>query len=133
MVRKNISIIIPVFNSAGSLKELNERIIIVLNNLQVMYEIIYVNDGSNDNSNEVLEKLRHDNKTLNLISLTKNYGQHNAILCGIREAAYDTIVTLDDDLQRFITPSLKQWPSSNNSISSISRSETSIVFLSLNL
>ena len=48
---KNISVIVPVFNSVNNLNELNERILNVLNNLDLEYEIIYVDDGSHDNSN----------------------------------------------------------------------------------
>ena len=99
MVSTNISVIVPVFNSANNLKELNERILNVLNNLQVIYEIIYVDDGSQDNSHSILKELILSNQRIKLIPLSKNYGQHNAILCGIRSANYNTVITLDDDLQ----------------------------------
>jgi len=99
IVDHNISIIIPVFNSSGTLFTLNERLNKTLIKTISDYEIIYVNDGSIDDSDKVLIKLKKDNKNIKYISLAKNYGQHNAILCGIREAQFDTIVTLDDDLQ----------------------------------
>ncbi len=99
MVSKNISVIVPVFNSVDSLKELNERLINVLNELNLIYEIIYVDDGSQDNSHGKLKELGHGAKRITLITFSKNYGQHNALLCGIREASYDTIITIDDDLQ----------------------------------
>jgi undecaprenyl-phosphate 4-deoxy-4-formamido-L-arabinose transferase len=99
VVKKNISIIIPVYNSEKNLNELNKRIISVLSDSGNLYEIIYINDGSIDNSEKVLYNLTQNNSKIKVISLSKNYGQHNALLCGIREAKFDTIITLDDDLQ----------------------------------
>ncbi len=96
---KNISVIVPVFNSVDSLKELNERLLNVLNDLHVIYEIIYVDDGSQDDSHGKLKELSHSDKRITLITFSKNYGQHNALLCGIRSANYDTVITIDDDLQ----------------------------------
>ena len=94
-----ISVIVPVYNSERSIKELNKRIINVLNNEDLDYEIIYVNDASVDNSYKIIKSMSIDDENIKCIDLNKNYGQHNALLCGIREARYNTIVTLDDDLQ----------------------------------
>jgi len=96
---KNLSIIIPTYNSEDSLKELFNRLYIVLENLTDSYEIIFINDSSTDNTSQILDSLSNSNSTISQIELNRNFGQHNAILCGIRKAKYDTIVTLDDDLQ----------------------------------
>ena len=58
-----------------------------------------MDDGSQDNSHSILKELILSNQRIKLIPLSKNYGQHNAILCGIRSANYNTVITLDDDLQ----------------------------------
>ena len=93
------TLIIPVYNSANTLHKLHSRIINVLSENDIKYEIIFINDGSTDNSWGILCELNNHNKKIKTINLSKNYGQHNALLCGIREARYNTIVTLDDDLQ----------------------------------
>tara|TARA_B100001996_G_scaffold245057_1_gene189763 strand:- start:831 stop:1775 length:945 start_codon:yes stop_codon:yes gene_type:complete len=98
-IEKGISIIVPVFNSEKSIKELNKRIITVLNNEDLDYEIIYINDASEDSSYKIIKSISIDNENIKGIDLNKNFGQHNALLCGIRNAKYDIVITLDDDLQ----------------------------------
>jgi undecaprenyl-phosphate 4-deoxy-4-formamido-L-arabinose transferase len=63
------------------------------------YEILFVNDDSPDNSWQVIQQLAAQNPRVRGIRLMRNYGQHNATLCGVREARFEIIVTLDDDLQ----------------------------------
>lgn len=94
-----VSAVIPVFNSAQSLEALHRELSRVLGELAVAYEIIFVEDCGSDNSWQVIESICSDDKLTRGIRLSRNYGQHNALLCGIREAQHDIIVTLDDDLQ----------------------------------
>ena len=94
-----ISVVVPVYNSQGSLGALLARLEPVLRTLNVPYETVLVNDGSKDQSWETLVGLAAGKDWVRGINLMRNYGQHNALLCGIRAARYDTIVTLDDDLQ----------------------------------
>ena len=98
MVR-NLSIVIPVYNSQDTLAILVEEIVKVVEPDCEHYEIILVNDGSSDKSWEVIETLSKSYPHLHSIDLMRNYGQHNALLCGIRQAKYPVIVTMDDDLQ----------------------------------
>jgi undecaprenyl-phosphate 4-deoxy-4-formamido-L-arabinose transferase len=63
------------------------------------YELILVNDGSADESWPVIRRLSKENSWIRAFNLMRNYGQHNALLCGIRAARYPVIVTMDDDLQ----------------------------------
>ena len=93
------SVIIPAYNSALALPELMRRLSSVLLSLGTPYEIIVVNDGSRDDTWEVLQGLASQYPSLRAIDLMRNYGQHNALLCGIRSARFATAVTLDDDLQ----------------------------------
>ncbi|MCI0553858.1 MAG: glycosyltransferase family 2 protein [Anaerolineae bacterium] len=71
----------------------------ILPSLSLGYEVIFVNDGSLDRSWEVICKLAQEYDWVHGINLMRNYGQHNALLCGIRTAKYEVIVTMDDDLQ----------------------------------
>ncbi len=95
----SLSVVIPVYNSESSLPPLLERLASVLETLADDYEVILVNDGSRDASWEVIQSLVEQYPFVQGINLMRNYGQHNALLCGIREAKYDVVVTIDDDLQ----------------------------------
>jgi glycosyltransferase involved in cell wall biosynthesis len=96
---QGLSVIIPVYNSQDSLEPLLARLEPVLQTLQTPFEVALVNDGSKDQSWSVITRLAADKPYLAGINLMRNYGQHNALLCAIRAARFDTIVTLDDDLQ----------------------------------
>ena len=95
----NISVIVPVYNSEILLPELVSRVHTVLISLSDDFELILVNDGSRDNSWEVITNLAQENSWVRGINLMRNYGQHNALLCGIRAAQHEIVITMDDDLQ----------------------------------
>lgn len=95
----NVSVIVPVYNSEQTLAELVKRLKPVLEAEAAKYELILVNDGSSDHSWDVICELFAGYPWLRGINLMRNYGQHNALLCGIRSARYEIIVTMDDDLQ----------------------------------
>lgn len=95
-----LSIVIPVYNGAETLPALWEELRRVLDSLGVEYEVVPVDDGSRDESWAVLRELQERfPRSIHPIQLMKNYGQHNALLCGIRAARGRRIVTIDDDLQ----------------------------------
>jgi glycosyltransferase involved in cell wall biosynthesis len=94
-----VSVVVPVYNSQDSLRDLVARLGAVLPRLADRYEVIFVNDDSRDGSWAVIEGLAADHYWVRATSLMRNYGQHNALLCGIRAARFDVIVTMDDDLQ----------------------------------
>jgi undecaprenyl-phosphate 4-deoxy-4-formamido-L-arabinose transferase len=96
---RNCSIIIPVYYAEKTLSELVLRLQSVLPSLFSQYELLLVNDGSRDGSWEIISALAKRHSWIHGINLMRNYGQHNAILCGIRQVKYDTIITMDDDLQ----------------------------------
>ena len=95
----NISVVIPVYNGQDTIVELVERLGKVLPGISESYETILVCDGSPDESWKVIEQLATKYPWVAGIQLMRNYGQHNALLCGIRAARYEVTVTLDDDLQ----------------------------------
>lgn len=94
-----LSVVIPVYNSAESLPPLLEQLAVTLPTLREAYEVILVNDGSPDDSWTVVEGLSQQYAFVRGVNLMRNYGQHNALLCGIRLVQYELIVTVDDDLQ----------------------------------
>ena len=96
---RSLSVVVPVYNSEASLPLLCERLAPVLQRVSAMYEVILVNDGSHDASWRVIENLTRRYDWIRGIDLMRNYGQHNALLCGVRAARYDVIATIDDDLQ----------------------------------
>lgn len=95
----NLSVVVPVYNSELSLPVLVQRLHQVLAAGEGEYELLLVNDCSNDGSWEVIREMAERNNWITGINLMHNYGQHNTLLCGIRAATYEVIVTLDDDLQ----------------------------------
>jgi glycosyltransferase involved in cell wall biosynthesis len=97
--RSSISAVVPAYNSELSLPELVRRLQPVLESAAADYEMIIVDDGSRDRTWPVIQELSRDNPWVRGVHLMRNYGQHNAVLCGIRLARNDVIVTLDDDLQ----------------------------------
>jgi undecaprenyl-phosphate 4-deoxy-4-formamido-L-arabinose transferase len=97
--RPGVSVVVPVYNSAESLPELVERVRIALVDAVPAFEIVFVDDGSKDASWSVIEELAAADVDVRGLALMRNYGQHNALLAGIRAAEYDVIVTMDDDLQ----------------------------------
>jgi undecaprenyl-phosphate 4-deoxy-4-formamido-L-arabinose transferase len=94
-----ISVVVPVYRSEKTLPPLVEELALVLPTLAAQYELILVNDGSPDDSWQVIERLAKSFPFVRGIRLMRNYGQHNATLCGMRAARYATTVTMDDDLQ----------------------------------
>ena len=101
MMMKNdgISVVVPVFNSAELLLTFIGRLEPVLRAMTSRFEVILVNDCSRDRSWDVIVELTQKHSWIGGINLLRNYGQHNALLCGIRSANHEIIVTMDDDLQ----------------------------------
>jgi glycosyltransferase involved in cell wall biosynthesis len=97
--RRSISVVTPVYNGEASVGELCRRLAEVLPRISAEHEVILVNDGSRDRSWEMISDLCSRSPVVRGLNLMRNYGQHNALLCGIRAAKYDLVVTMDDDLQ----------------------------------
>lgn len=99
MSSPSLSVVIPVYNSAPILPDLIQRLHPVLLQAAGEFELIFINDGSRDNSWETIVTLAEQFPWVRGINMMRNYGQHNALLCGIREARNEIVVTMDDDLQ----------------------------------
>jgi undecaprenyl-phosphate 4-deoxy-4-formamido-L-arabinose transferase len=99
MVPHRISVVVPVYNSAAVLPLLVAELETMLPKCSSAFELILVNDSSPDNSWDVICELARQHSWIRPINLMRNFGQHNALLCGIRAAKYEVLVTMDDDLQ----------------------------------
>jgi len=95
----SVSVVVPVYNSQATLPTLVARLEAVLSQSASDFEVILVNDGSRDESWGTICRLASEHPWVAGIDLMRNYGQHNALLAGIRAARYEVGVTLDDDLQ----------------------------------
>ena len=95
-----ISVIIPVYNSMNTLEELTQGLEDLLANIvDTRYEIIFINDGSTDNSWKIIKEIALLNQKVTAINLTRNFGQQGALMSGFSQATGKYIVTIDDDLQ----------------------------------
>lgn len=95
----NLSVVVPVYKGETFIEPLVAELSRTLPTFTEQYEIILVNDGSPDNSWEIIRRLTSEYPCVRGIRMMRNYGQHNATLCGVREARYEIVVTMDQDLQ----------------------------------
>lgn len=95
----DISVVIPLYNEAESLPELEAWIERVMKENNFTYEVIFINDGSTDNSWEVIEELQQKNSCVRGVKFRRNYGKSPGLHCGFQRAKGDVIITMDADLQ----------------------------------
>lgn len=95
----NISVVIPLLNEEESLYELHDWIVQTMQSNQYSYEILFIDDGSTDNSWKIIEELAQKNKHVKGIKFNINYGKSQALNIGFKEAKGDVIITMDADLQ----------------------------------
>ncbi|MCI8861406.1 MAG: glycosyltransferase family 2 protein [Lachnospiraceae bacterium] len=94
------SVVVPVYNSQATLVELHQRLCKVFDEkLSLDFELVLVDDSSRDGSFSKMQQLRQQDKRVKIVQLSRNYGQHCALLCGFKYAKGDYIITMDDDLQ----------------------------------
>ncbi|MEL0457140.1 glycosyltransferase family 2 protein [Flavobacteriaceae bacterium SZ-1-7] len=95
----NISVVIPLLNEQDSLAELHDWIAKVMQSNQFSYEIIFIDDGSTDDSWQIISKLSKQNNCVKGIRFLKNYGKSQALHAGFEKAQGDVVITMDADLQ----------------------------------
>ena len=93
-----ITIIVPCYNEELVIEILYKRLINVLSNYND-YEIIFINDGSNDNTEYIIDKYRKENNNIKLFSFSRNFGHQAAVSCGILNSSGDIAIIIDADLQ----------------------------------
>jgi glycosyltransferase involved in cell wall biosynthesis len=95
----SVSIVVPCYRSASTLPTLVARVNEVMPRVAAAYEVILVVDSTGDGTWEVAQELAQASGPVRAIQMARNYGQHNAIVAGVRAARFDVVVTMDDDLQ----------------------------------
>lgn len=112
-MKKTISIVVPAYNEAGNIVLLFQKICSVFEGLpQYNFEVIYVNDGSNDSTCTVLHKLASSYKNIKFIDFSKNFGHQMAVKAGIDHAFGDAVISIDGDLQHppeLIKVLIEEW------------------------
>ncbi len=110
---KTISILVPCFNEAQSLELLHKEIVRVISTLEdYRWEILFVNDGSRDNTMEVIKGLREKDGRISYVDLSRNFGKENAMLAGFDYAKGDAVIIMDADLQHppaVIPAMIQKW------------------------
>src|SRR5580700_8685117 len=100
MTTPYLSVVIPVYNEADNLELLYQRLVTSLDKLAKSYEIIFVNDGSQDDSYQCLNALQQRRPDqIRILHFNRNFGQHLAVMAGFEHVRGEIIVTLDADLQ----------------------------------
>ncbi|MEA3502228.1 MAG: glycosyltransferase [Actinomycetota bacterium] len=95
----DFSVVVPVYNSQDSLRELYERLDATFAAMECSFEVIFVNDGSTDGSLAILTDLHRSTGNVRVVDLFKNHGQQSALMSGFQYCTGDVVVTMDDDLQ----------------------------------
>ncbi|MBO4293581.1 MAG: glycosyltransferase family 2 protein [Clostridia bacterium] len=117
---KKISIVIPVYNEEAVLKNLIQRLaILIQNTTNYEFEVIFVNDGSKDKTLEILEEISKIEKRLKIISFSRNFGHQAAVTAGIKYVTGDAVVIIDADLQdppELIPQMIELWEQGNEVI-----------------
>lgn len=113
MIKKTISILIPCYNEALSLTKLHEEITHVISSInEYAWEILFVNDGSRDNTMDVIRAISEEDEQVSYIDLSRNFGKENALLAGFDYAKGDAVVIMDADLQHpptVIPEMIRRW------------------------
>lgn len=135
MKNKLISIIVPVHNEEGNIKELYQRLVRVFEKVKYNCEIIFVDDGSVDSSLELIKDLLTSDNQIKYISLSRNFGHQAALTAGLIYAKGDAIITMDADLQHppeLIPELIKQWEEGYQIVYTIREETKNISFFKKN-
>ncbi len=113
MNTKLLSLVIPTYNESGNIEELYKQIIGVINKIEnINYELIFIDDGSKDDTWEKISKLHCNNNNLKGIRLSRNFGHQNALKAGIDISSGDAVISMDADLQhppQLISAMIEKW------------------------
>lgn len=125
-----VSVIIPILNEEGCVLALTERLIKILGSYN-KYEIIYIDDGSEDGTLSILKKLHSENENIQFLSFSRNFGHQNALRAGLQYASGDCIISLDGDLQHppeLIPEMINKWKEGYDIVFTIRRDEQKVSF-----
>ena len=113
---KTVSIVVPVYNEEDNLREFHKRITEVMEKEPYDYKIVFVNDGSSDNSAVILSELAKEDEHVEAYLLSRNYGHQMALTCGFDNAVGDVVITMDGDMQHppeIVPQLLRLWEEGN--------------------
>ncbi len=128
--RFKVSVIIPVFNEEGCLSIVAERVVKVIESYSD-YEVLFVDDGSRDNTLAILKELHSVNPKVNFLSFSRNFGHQNALRAGMQHAGGDCIISLDGDLQHppeLITELINKWKDGYDIVYTVRKDERRVPF-----
>ena len=122
--RPILSIVVPAYNERGNLFKLCTELEKVLSSLELSWEIIFVDDGSTDNTWKDIESLHNDDPRVHGIRLSRNFGHQNALIAGLSHAAGDAVISMDADLQHppdVISLLVDEWRKGNKIVKTVRR------------
>lgn len=107
-----VSVVLPVFNEEGNLRELHSRLRAVFGRAEMAYEVIFVDDGSTDNSLRIIKEISREDEHCRCVSFSRNFGHEAASTAGLQRAQGDAVVLMDADLQdppELIPTLIEKW------------------------
>ena len=117
MMKPKYSFVVPIFNEEANIMKFFKELKQTMDNLQEDYEIVFVDDGSRDNSLKVLKQLANVDKNVKIVSLTRNFGKKSAIFCGLKKSLGQAVIVLSADLQQpieTIPKMIEKWKEGYN-------------------
>src|SRR3954453_8731305 len=99
MSAKSVSVVIPCFNEEGNLRETHRRVTEAVSQAGIQYEVVYVDDGSHDNTPELLRQLQAEDEHVRVVYFSRNFGHQFAVTAGLAHASGGAVIILDADLQ----------------------------------
>ena len=126
-----VSVVIPAFNEAENIYPLLDRLLPVLKKYND-YEVVFVDDGSSDNSIEILDELHKKNAKINYISFSRNFGHQYALRAGLDYATGDCVISMDADLQHppeLISQMVDEWCGGNDVVYTVRKDTADAGFL----
>jgi dolichol-phosphate mannosyltransferase len=131
MKKIKVSVIVPIYNEENNIGLLSEKLVQILSNY-FSYEIIFIDDGSNDNTLENIKKIKKANKNVHYISFTRNFGHQNALKAGLDCTTGECVISMDGDLQHppeLIPDMIEKWQEGFEIIYTIRKNNKSASFL----
>lgn len=119
-----LSIVVPAYNEQGNLSRLSSELKEVLSSLELSWEIIFVDDGSSDNTWEDIEFMHNDDPRVRGIRLSRNFGHQNVLIAGLSHAGGEAIISMDADLQHppdVIPLLVEKWQKGNKIVKTVRR------------
>ncbi len=131
-MKKKIDIVVPVFNETSNLNLMVDAIALAMQTLPYEYKIIFVNDGSSDDTLSCLKRIAAVNNKINYISFSRNFGHQNALKAGLDNSNADAVISMDGDMQHppaLIPTLIKHWEDGNEIVYTIRKEQGDLSFV----